>query len=150
MQSNQISKRLSSLKCFVGTFPRDLLPEKVNFRPAALVLNTDTSDKPGTHWVAIFLTTNGDGEYFDSFGFPPLTSDIERFMENNCINGWTTNNITFQTPALSSTCGHYCILYLTHRCRGMSFQQFIAKFSRNTFLNDVLATQYMRSKRHAP
>ena len=53
------------VKEFVGTFPRDLLPN-THRRSAALIVNTDTSDSKGIHRNAIILLKGGQGEYFSS------------------------------------------------------------------------------------
>ena len=53
---------------FQGVFSADTLPEK----PRLLVGNTDPSDKPGNHWIAVFVDSTGRGEYFDSFGRKPF------------------------------------------------------------------------------
>ena len=52
---------------FQGVYSCDTLPPK----PELLVCNTDPHDKPGTHWIAIYVDKNGRGEYFDSFGMEP-------------------------------------------------------------------------------
>lgn len=47
-----------------------------------MVINTDPHDKPGTHWVCLYL--DGDtAEYFDSYGFLPLYSEINEFIYKN-------------------------------------------------------------------
>ena len=45
---------------FQGVFSCDTLPPK----PTLLVCNTDPHDKPGTHWIEIYVDKNGRGEYF--------------------------------------------------------------------------------------
>ena len=88
-----INAKLRKLDCFVGTYPRDMLPKTLHQSTAALVINTDTSDKPGQHWVAIYIS-NGHGEYFDSFGLLPLTADIYDFL-NNKIDLCVKKNLLF-------------------------------------------------------
>jgi len=143
MNTNQINEYLKNFHCFLGTFPEDKIFMKIEKKPAAMVVNTDPSSKPGTHWVAIFLNDDGTGEYFDPFGFPPLTERVINFINTNSPNGWDFNKITFQTPVLSKTCGIYCILFIKDRCRNISFRKFVSKFSRNVFLNDILAQIYI-------
>ena len=45
---------------FDGVFSADTLPEK----PRLLVYNTDSSGKPGRHWICMHFE-DGRGEYFD-------------------------------------------------------------------------------------
>nr|XP_034832232.1 uncharacterized protein F54H12.2-like [Maniola hyperantus] len=51
--------------------------------PAYLISNLDPDTKPGSHWVAIYVGTNGVGEYFDSFGRKPMDYH-EMFLKTNC------------------------------------------------------------------
>lgn len=47
-----------------------------------MVINTNPHDKPGAHLVCLYL--DGDTvEYFDSYGFSPLYSEIQEFIERN-------------------------------------------------------------------
>jgi hypothetical protein len=52
---------------FQGVFSANTLLQQ----PRPLVCNTDESTKLGQHWIAIYVDTNGRGEYFDSFGREP-------------------------------------------------------------------------------
>ena len=52
--------------------PRDGLPGEIDTYPTAFVCNTHDRDKSGQHWIAIYIATEKSGEYFDSFGLPPL------------------------------------------------------------------------------
>ena len=64
---------------FDGVFSSDHLPTK----PRLLVSNTDPSDMPGEHWVAIYVDDDGRyGEYFDSLGRRP-TATFERYMNKH-------------------------------------------------------------------
>jgi hypothetical protein len=68
MNTLEINQLLSDYQCFIGTFPRDLLPKKqIKKRPCALIVNTDDSTNPGQHWLAIYLDKNNNAEYLDSF-----------------------------------------------------------------------------------
>jgi hypothetical protein len=37
-------------------------------KPGSYLLNTDTSDKPGTHWLAMIIKPNGKRIIWDSYG----------------------------------------------------------------------------------
>ena len=65
---------------FQGVFSSDHLPQlPVKHRPAAFVVNTDPSRRPGEHWIALYLPTRGPVEYFDSYGKPPKVDSIRTF-----------------------------------------------------------------------
>jgi hypothetical protein len=51
-------------KIFCGVFPSDKLPQTIEKYPCGFVANTDPSSKPGTHWVAFYLPSEGEGGVF--------------------------------------------------------------------------------------
>jgi hypothetical protein len=51
-------------KTFCGVFPSDKLPQTIEKYPCGFVANTDQSSKPGTHWVAFYLPSEGEGGVF--------------------------------------------------------------------------------------
>lgn len=142
MDTTQINSFLKNCKCFIGTFPRNMIKKiKIKKKPAALIVNTDDSNEKGEHWVAIFLNKR-DGSYFDSFGLAPLHQDFIRFMDHHCDN-WNYSSNTLQ-QLTSSTCGYYCILFVLMRCKGFSFRQFLKIFSNKATQNDQKIKKMLR------
>ena len=140
MDTNEINAALHNTKDFLGTYALDRIPKVKRF-PAGLVINTDSSDKPGEHWVAVYFTPDGSAEYFDSFGLPPLKRELLNLLNNRSFPFWRHNSICFQHWS-SLTCGNYCILFLKHRSEGHSFCDFIRLFSNSKMLNDFLVLHY--------
>ena len=102
---------------FLGVFPSDQLPLPFSRWPAAFVANTDPSDRPGQHWVAVYQESPSRPlEFFDSCGLSPeffsLTLPISPLILNNKqLQGFDSN-----------VCGHYCIFFLVHRPLARSFR----------------------------
>ena len=91
--------------CWLGVFARDELPDLIReIRPWCLILNTDPKDKPGTHWLALYVQTDGRIEFFDSFGLSPVTYSLDSLDPLHLL-------YSFQSPT-SFVCGHYCIVYI--------------------------------------
>jgi hypothetical protein len=134
MDTLVIRKLLKNFPCFRGVYPLDLIPN-VKQRPLALIVNTHPSNKPGEHWVSIVIDNDGFGEYFDSFGLPPLHVEIIQYLDKNCENGWRFNPLALQNTK-STTCGHYCVLYVIFRCQGYSYRCFMSRFTKDTLEND--------------
>jgi len=85
--SQQIERFLRQcLPDFDGVFSIDTLPEN----PRLLECNTDPSNEPGRHWVAMCVR-DGRGEFFDSFGRAP-NAIFERYLNRHCLY-WTFNDI---------------------------------------------------------
>ena len=99
---------------------------KTDGKPLGLVINTDRSDGPGEHWVAVFLDGKGCGEYFDSFGLPPLRKGIITFMNRNCPVMWSYNTTTVQEFD-ETVCGNWCVNFLKAKFAGLKFDEFILR-----------------------
>jgi hypothetical protein len=121
---------------FQGVFSCDTLPPK----PKLLVCNTDPHDKPGTHWIAIYVDKWGRGEYFDSFGMEP-TAVFKDYMNKHC-RYWTFNRKKLQS-VLSRFCGHYCCFYCVYRYNGFSMNKIVSMFTKDTTFNDVLVHKFV-------
>jgi len=91
MNSHEIDRFLRARLCdFVGVFSVDNMPEYARL----LVCNTDPSDKPGRHWMAIYIE-DGCRDLFDSFGHGPNV-DFERYMNSHCMS-WNFNEKRLQS-----------------------------------------------------
>lgn len=127
--TSQIARALGSdpcvSRCFIGVFPCDKLPVRVEY-PCALVANTDESDEKGEHWVAYFFDSNLSADYFDSYGNPPYNNYLLKFLTDNCKQ-YNCNNIQLQGFG-SEVCGQYCISFLAHRARGVSMDVFAENY----------------------
>lgn len=52
---------------FIGVYTSDMIP-KLNKRPSYCIVNLDTSNERGSHWVAVAKIRNGTAIVYDSFG----------------------------------------------------------------------------------
>lgn len=142
MNTLQIKRAITGLKVnSLGVYAADRIP-RVFSLPAAIVANTDTSDKPGTHWIAIYIDQNGDGKYFDSYGVGPIIPyHIDRIRRNCKRYEWNDQQIqSFD----SQVCGEYCIMFLHYMCSGYSLRTFMRLFGGDTYKNDVLVKKYYK------
>ncbi len=128
---------------FAGVYPRDHLPCAIKHYPRAYVCNTDPHTEDGEHWVAIYVDEYGRGEFFDSYGLPPLHRTFLKFLNRNC-SSWTFNEKQLQ-GLTSQVCGQYCVFYLLHRCRGLSMETIVHMFGTTFADNDVLVHDFVYS-----
>ena len=112
--------------------------------PSASVINTDPSTKPGQHWVAVYITRDGVGEYFDSYRQPPSLSSITTFLKQNTRQ--TVHNRTNLQGPLSAVCGQYSMFFLLHRCRNIHMDTIVGFFSTDKGGNDVAVNDFFRKK----
>ena len=86
LQSDSFTKSV-----FTSVLSSDRLPGIVLERPKGYIVNVDGSDKPGSHWVAMFFPTTPDGEgdgvaeYMDPSGKNPnhYSEHVKTFLQNN-------------------------------------------------------------------
>ena len=102
---------------------KDQLPERKPYDVHAYIINTDDSDQPGEHWVAIYFKGN-TATYFDSYGLPPFEQHMKSFLDNN-THSWTRNNVRLQSGN-SAMCGVYCIFALDVLARGCDLKTILA------------------------
>ena len=119
-----------------GVYARDRLPRDRVGYPSGFIVNTHPHTKAGEHWIAMYIDGTGVGEYFDSFGLPPLHKAFTTFLARHCVT-WTFNTQTVQAIS-SSTCGLYCVYYLTMRSRGVTLKQLLRVFDGDLAANDGL------------
>ena len=119
----------------LGVFAADQLPRTVPFKPCGVIVNTDNSNQPGTHWLAFYIQPNSV-ECFDSYGqspgsYNPLLSQwLQRHARHVQVN-WTH----LQSDR-SNVCGLYCVYFLHQRLIGRSMAQILSGFSSDRKAND--------------
>ena len=131
---------------FQGVYPSDQLPTCVSSYPPLFIANVDTSEKPGSQWVAFYFTKDREGEFFDSYGLPPsnYTGTFTRFFNDNS-NSWEFNFVTLQSIK-SKVCGQYCLYYALFRCRNISMTTIVRRTINNEmiFLLNALSKNIFR------
>lgn len=128
-------------RVFKGCFPADMLPTAIEEFPCALIANTDSSSRPGCHWVAFYARDDENVEMFDSFGhcpgdYPQFKPFIKQF-ENIEYNG------TRAQEHFSSACGYYCMVYILFKCKGFSMTDFVQLFTDDYRNNDQVVTSFV-------
>ena len=137
MNTIDIVKLLGGLSKFKGVYPADKIPTPSKL-PFGVIVNTDPSTKPGTHWVAIWINRNGYGEYFDSFGLPPLTPQIYEYLEEYTTR-WNYNKCAIQsTLPTSIACGYFAVFYILHKIENQPLEYICNYFVKNNEINDKL------------
>ena len=121
----------------MNTYAADTLPDKPRLhRPAAYIANLSPLSSPGTHWVCFFFPVTGIPEYFDTFSL-----DIPSPFCDFIGQPYKQNTKIIQSP-LNTTCGQHVIYYIYQRCRNISMEKILDKYSiTDLHLNDVLVNQ---------
>ena len=106
--------------------------------PSAYVINSDSSSKPGEHWIAVYFDKRGRGEYFDSYALAPAFVGLESYMDTYSLSGWIYNR------KFSNVCGHYCVYYILFRCRGVPLHAIVSDFTSNLTDNNRSISCFIR------
>ena len=117
---------------FKGLFRDRVLCRRVahaGVRPRTFIVNTDTCDRGGSHWVAFHFPLVGPTEFFDSLGSAPETY-YRHFANVLIVNGpqyyYCSSKIQ---PDDTDTCGLYCLYNFKRRHRGMKLPDIVKDFS---------------------
>ena len=129
---------------FTDVLPSDRLPSQIRKRPKGFILNVDPSNGQGSHWIAVYLTEDGKGEFFDSFGERPefYSRTFKTFLQDHSST-FTWNENTLQSP-WSRVCGQYCLFYALHRSRNIPMSTIVNMFTDHKDRNDTLVRNFIR------
>ena len=145
MDTNEIETILSrnshTKNSFKGVYARNRLPRRLRY-PCSLVANTDPDTFRGTHWIAIYIDQNRQGEYYDPMGIPPFHAAFENFMHKHC-HSWKYNEVQVQYPA-TTVCGQHCIFYLIHRCTGKSMMDITSALRTDVYGNTFIVDDFLQ------
>jgi hypothetical protein len=109
-------------------------------RRIGMVFNTDPSNKPGKHWVSMFVDLTGNPEqweinYFDSFGKAQASKEVMDLVNHlksqnpnfivkmNCSDKACTSARNHQK--LNTECGVYSINFIVERLSGKSWEDLV-------------------------
>lgn len=95
-----------------------------------IIFNLDPHDKPGSHWVAMYVSIpNKDIYYFDSYGdkMPRRINRLAQRIQNQSLNKGSAfsikeNKVRHQYS--DSECGMYCLYFIKSLLEGESFEKF--------------------------
>ncbi|GFW46561.1 hypothetical protein TNCV_1936311 [Trichonephila clavipes] len=110
MNNIQIKKILQqdlwTKKCFLDVYASDCLPGRIVHYPACFVCNIDSSTQPGSHWIAFYLLSPNEGEFYDSYG-----NELTYFMGPIANFALRYNRMNYNPMTLQSNktavCGQY-------------------------------------------
>ena len=149
MNSLEIKNILShdrvTKKYFLDVFPSDQLPVRIVHYPACFVCNVDSSTESGSHWLAFFLSSPDEGEFFDSYGNVPryFKGPISEFASR--YSRMNYNPLILQS-SITAVCGQYCVYYLYSRCRGQTLQKILSNFVTKNVCNDRLVYNFVAKR----
>ena len=104
--------KLFNIKDFKGVYMRDRLVGKMSKPTESAIVNLDSNDSQGTHWVCYY-----GNNYFDSFGLPP-PDEVVKYIPHPIY--YNSNEIQDRESVI---CGHLCLYVLKHLSDGKSYEE---------------------------
>ena len=150
LTSIQLKQFLTTDPYFIGVYPRDLLPKTLHHhhrsQPFTLIVNTDTSNLAGQHWVAVFVDDHSHGEYFDSLA-QPIPQHIALWLSRFSTQ-WKYVLRPFIDPPIqnvfSQTCGAFTFYFVHRRPLLDSSRQVLTPFyGKKLTVNDHYVVSYL-------
>lgn len=134
-------------KSFIDIFPSNYLPNEISKYPSCFVVNVDTSSEPGSHWLALYISTPNSIEFFDSYGNAPTYYEgfISDFVSKYPLVNY--NPMVLQSN-ISAVCGHYCVYFLYFKCRGQSLKRLLSTFVTKSICNDKRVYDFVLKRFH--
>lgn len=149
MNTRQLQCAIQCTPCMkrtvLGVFPSDQLPSIPHQRPIGLIVNTDPACAPGRHWIALFIDSDDNIEYFDSYGKPPNDLSVFIAIYVSRFPHIKVNKKRLQS-SMTAVCGQYCLYYLLCRCNGLTMQQTLNIFDSNLLTNDQFVYEFVDDK----
>ena len=134
-------KILKCYPCFLGIYSSDQLKNlSILSFPSFIVINLATSDKLGSHWLAVRFGSVYI-EIFDSLGFDPrlwrsFPTGLLKFLSSFAYTHRFRISPVIQ-PLDTHTCGLYTIFFIIYR-QSKTFSACCSKFSSKLRLNDKI------------
>ena len=136
-KTNKINASIitKALKCspnFIGCFAENQLKSlTVTQFPCFLIVNVDSTDTSGSHWLAVGIFKNSI-EIFDPLGFTifnwaRVPCDLLDFLHRMSLTRQVRVSPRIQSDQ-STFCGFYCIFYIILR-RFTVLRNIVARFS---------------------
>ena len=127
---------------FLGIFAMDCLPKAIQRLPTLFIVNTQTSNLPGQHWKAVYISSNKYGEVFDSLAMP-VGLLLQNWM-NTYTHQWKQSKRIIQSP-LSAFCGAFAAYFILNRLKAKSMKKCLEVFKRDLYYNDVLVETFVKT-----
>ena len=141
LTKNDLLNLIGQAQNFLGIFASDEINHlRLLKYPISLIINTDFSSEPGSHWIALHITKT-HVEIFDSLGFQV---ESWSFYPRNLISFLKKFYFTHQyrispvlQPPNTFTCGLFCYYFIVYR-PSTTFNALIYPFSKTLINNNFI------------
>ena len=130
---------------FRGVYAINQLPENTLASPFTLIVNTQTSNLPGLHWIGVWMDEDRLAEVFDPLA-QPTQPRLRKWLYSQKALRIVRNYRMVQHPR-SSVCGHFVLVYVLRRPRYKNLKDFLnTELTRSMFLNTKIVKNFYNDK----
>lgn len=155
MNTVQLTRIIDKMVCktnFLGVLPCDHIPKiQIKDLPVFFIANTDPSQRPGMHWIAIYVHRDGVSYFFDSFGNKPdsirFPTAFQDFLKNNSSRILHSNRQV--QDDFADTCGQHCVFFLYHVLKGYDYDDVMKMYYDDLFKNDKMVSLFVKKLKPA-
>jgi hypothetical protein len=121
---------------------KDLVNSKNCVDGKLYVLNLDSHDGGGTHWVLLSLVDKDYNMYYDSYSAYPAMS-VEKFLQKQHKNTMANPKYEAEQQLTTVTCGYFvCFIALLQLKMKYSVQECLDFFRDDTEWNEKVITEF--------
>lgn len=131
LYSDAIEKMMSKYDGFLGVIANDqignLIESSMHYDKFGFVINSDNSDKEGSHWMAIYVDlVAGEVDFYDSLVSEPsqeVKEGLKEMLDAHDINYLVKMKVNKvkQQDDRSDNCGWFAMKFLIDRFNGKTF-----------------------------
>ena len=144
-KTSKINQLLSCVSNFIGCYAENEVADlNITSFPCSLIINLDHDQLPGSHWVALYISTE-TLEIWDTLGFrvldwPRIPCNLLKFLHRHVLNRRVliTRRIQSQQSIL---CGYFCIYFIICR-QFLSFKTLSSPFKSDFATNDKILLNF--------
>jgi len=103
-----LMKKLRHVPTFSGVFMRDQLSWRRRKYTECGIVNLNTTEEPGSHWVAYYVRGR-NAVYLDSFGNLRPPQELVDYLDRETTISY---NVSQYQPFNSIICGHLCLTFI--------------------------------------
>lgn len=114
MNSTQLEKAGEKIPNFIGVFSVDNIPKIKNKPPQKFIVNNQTSNLPGQHWIGVTILSGNVAYVYDPFGLPPPRMLVYNLQRNMGIKNVVYNKKQVQKLS-EQICGPLVLQHLINK-----------------------------------
>lgn len=129
LYDTEINDMMRDVRGFKGVYSSDEIKNITPTHDCSFIYNTDTSNQPGKHWIAVRIDdTTKSIEHFDPLADEPNKYALEGLkvlmdkIKSPYLYKFKINNVKNQKDS-TDTCGYQCMRFILDRNKGLSFKE---------------------------